>query len=402
MAAFARALEICPTYGFALKKLFDHWCGRKDFARAKELLNKAQSHFPHVENLSRLFLWHWRQRQYSEARSVLLQMAVQDDAFDYSFDRILDELRLSNARRRCVCIRKELARAIQSHQTRNTHAAAFYVSLTHLLGQVPSLNVMRAVPIDDGGGKQAFTRLLDILAERWAATRDKNFGAIRSFWMARQIDRLIRERREDLRSRDETWGMVGYVLFTLKRSRQAAQWLSNWRYRSKLEPYMLNNLFLSLQTIGDREEARAVLDRGLQLPRHDDTTMRFHLYAALEDLLASREEAARKHLAVVHKSEMSPFTLSVFDFVSALLPFQPGKPKKRFDRKAAAAVGAFMMSNRNNRLAQEYVSCACRLIARHNRSWRPRIWLFVRRHDSLSKILLLAAFYACLRLAQCS
>lgn len=131
-----------------------------------------------------------------------------------------------------------------------------------------------------------------------------------------------------------------------------------------------------------------MLARGLELPRHDDTTMRFHLYAALEDLLAGHEQEARRHLEVVHKPELSSFSLRVLDLVNALLWYQPGKPAKHFDEGASAAIAGFKNCNEKSRLGQDYVTRACRHIARHNRSWKPLLWLLFQRHSVLLGVVL--------------
>jgi tetratricopeptide (TPR) repeat protein len=400
MTAYARALEIEPTYAFGLRKLFDHHCSKAEFARAKELLDAARPHFPAIENLSRLCLWHWRQRQYTEVRALVLEMAAQEQAFHYSFNRIMEEIRLSHVRNDCILLKNELAKAIRSKQTRNSHAAAFYVSLVEFLGKVPARDVMREVPAHEEGGETAFVRLLNHLAERWEKAKAEDFGQIRAWWERRRVNRFLREHREAWHSRDEIWGTVGYVLHTMKRSRQVVEWLSDWRERSELEPYMLNNLFFSLQDVGNREEAAAVLARGLELPRHNDTTMRFHLYAALEDLLASREAEARRHLEVVHKPELSPFSVKVLDLANALLHYQPGKPARHFDEGASHAVEVFLNANKDSRLGRDYVTRVCRHIARHNRGWGPLIWLFFKRHGKLSSVLFAAGLIAVARLTR--
>ena len=185
MTAYARALEIEPSYAFGLRKLFDHHCSKAEFARAKELLDAAQPHFPAIEHLSRLCLWHWRQRQYNEARALVLEMTAQEQSFHYSFNRIMEEIRLSHVRNDCVLLKNELAKAIRKKQTRNSHTAAFYVSLVLFLGKVPAYDVMREVPVNDEGGEVAFVRLLNNLAERWEKAKAADFGRIRAWWERR-------------------------------------------------------------------------------------------------------------------------------------------------------------------------------------------------------------------------
>ncbi|MBK8093207.1 MAG: tetratricopeptide repeat protein [Verrucomicrobiaceae bacterium] len=383
IAAFERALAIAPDYGFALRKLFDHHCGKKDFATARKLLDDSRPHYAEIEYHSRLFLWHWRQGQSAESRAALLKMTEQEDAFDFSFNRVLDEVKLKKTRPELPIMRNELAKTIRDGKARNTHAAAFYVALTHLLGQVPRWNVLCHVPLGDEGSEQVIIRYVNKTVERWEEQEKASFGLLACWWEARRIDQLIRERREALQSNNEMWGTIGYALHTLKRHRQAVDWLQDWRERSHLEPYMLNNLLMSLQSLGRRDEAAAVLARGLDLPRHDDTTMRFHLYAALEDALAHSADSAQKHLDVVHEPELSAFSKRVLGLVRSLLDYQPGKPPKPFHQGAQTALSLFMDSNEDSRLGRDYATRACSLIGRHNHSWKPQIWLFYERQSRM-------------------
>jgi tetratricopeptide (TPR) repeat protein len=395
VAALERALSIAPDYAFALRKLVDHHCRRGRHAEARKLLEDSRPHHPPIEYLSRLFGWHWRQKQHAEAGQVLMRMIAEPEALEHSYTRVLEEMKQYPAHGSLKRIAKSLADTIRKGEARNSHAGHFYVNLAHHLEQVPRWEVIQHIPSSDAGGEAMMISYIEGIGERWSRLRDGSFGEITSWRESRRLDRLVRERREMLRANNELWGAIGYSLHSMKRSRDTAAWLADWRERPDAEPYMLNNLFFSLQNLGREDEARAVLNRGMELPRHNEVTMRFHIHAALEDLLACRTEDARRHLAVVHEPELGTYSKNTLRLTQEMLAYQPGCPQYSFDAGASAAVAAFLGSNPKNRTAIKLAWRACQLASRHNRSLQPRIWWMLHRHSRklgvLIAILLLTA-----------
>ncbi len=399
LAALERALSIAPDYAFALHKLVDHHSLKGRHAEALKLLEDSRPHHPPIEYFSRLFGWHWRQKQHAEAGEALMRMTAGTEAFDCSYDRVLEEIKRQPARGIALRLAKKLADAIQKGETCNSHAGVFYVNLMHYLEKTPRWEVIQHVTTADAGGRAMLMRYIEGIGERWSSLRDGNLGWLVSWRESRRMNRLLRERREMLRSNNELWGTVGYALHSMNRFRDTAAWLADWRERPDVEPYMLNNLFFSLQTLGRDDEARAVLDRGMELPRHDEVTMRFHLYAALEDLLECRTDDARRHLAVVHEPELRAYSKNLLQLAQEMLAYQPGCPPHRFDAGASAAMKAFLDSNSKNRGAFTLAKRACALAGRHNHSLRPRVWFAFYRHSVKLYIIIALLFSILSRIA---
>ena len=122
------------------------------------------------------------------------------------------------------------------------------------LGRITARRVGRSWRMTRDDIEAAFIRLLNHLAERWEKAKAADFGEIRAWWERRRVNRFLREHREAWHSRDELWGTVGYVLHTMKRSRQVVEWLSDWRALDG----RVDQLLRSFALVGRRRE-----DRGL-------------------------------------------------------------------------------------------------------------------------------------------
>jgi hypothetical protein len=241
-------------------------------------------------------------------------------------------------------------------------------------------DVIRRVPVDDGGGLATMSSYIELIAERWDRVHQGELqfaGRALECW---RLDRLLRARRDLLRAHDELWGTVSYALYTMNRYRETIAWLADWRERPHVEPYMLNNLFFSLQHLDRVEQSNEVLRRGLELPRHGEITMRFHIFAALDDLLSRKTESARKHLAYVQEDGLVSYTSICYRFAQELLPYQPGSPRRPFNGAVEIAVENFLKNNRGNPAARRLVQRACQLISGHNANIRANLWYFTHRH----------------------
>jgi tetratricopeptide (TPR) repeat protein len=378
VSALERALLISPDYGFALRRLIDHHCKHQRFAEARQLIEESRPHYAPSEYLSRLSCWHLAQSQASEAGEVVLRLIEDPDTQEHSFNRILEQIRAKSDPKALRRLAKQLERALRKAEIPSSQGGLFYVKLMHHLQAIPRWQVVRRILPEDDGGLGMMMRYIEGIGDRWkkAARTDSSFSL--SGWPEwRRLDQLIRKRREVLRKHDDLWGTIGYALHSMDRNREVAAWLADWRERADLEPYMLNNLFFSLQKLGRDQESLSVLARGLELPRHDEITMRFHLYAAIEDFLQGRTEEALKHLSFVHEPDLKSYSRATLGLVNVLKELQPGMPKRPFDAKP---IEAFLSENTKNRTAQRLVTRACALMSRHNGNWYPRLWLLLHRH----------------------
>jgi tetratricopeptide (TPR) repeat protein len=110
-----------------------------------------------------------------------------------------------------------------------------------------------------------------------------------ALWLS--LLRFVRRHRVALAGDPGTWGMVGYALTSSKRDRRVARWMSAWRERAGVEPWMLINLALSLRNLGRSPEATPVSEAAIGL-RPDHTTPMHEVLLALDAALAGDVHAA--------------------------------------------------------------------------------------------------------------
>ena len=114
---------------------------------------------------------------------------------------------------------------------------------------------------------------------------------------------FVWQTRRLLRADTESWGQAGYALTTCGMHGRTVKWLSDYRTRPGVEPWMLSNLSASLRAMGRHGRAVEVNRHALTLP--PDRTRSKHLaWVALEDAITDGEEA-RQRAARFH-AEIAP------------------------------------------------------------------------------------------------
>ena len=99
---------------------------------------------------------------------------------------------------------------------------------------------------------------------------------------------------------------------------QARTWLSNWRARGDVRPWMLLNLAAVLFDADRRAEAVEVCLRAIELPP-DHATPLHYLWLAADAVLSRRSADARGYLANVEERRLDAFYNSLRHLVYAML-----------------------------------------------------------------------------------
>ncbi|WP_165064820.1 tetratricopeptide repeat protein [Paludisphaera rhizosphaerae] len=76
----------------------------------------------------------------------------------------------------------------------------------------------------------------------------------------------LRRHGATIRDNLEAWAMTGYALRRTGRPRAVVKWISDWRDREGVTPWMLISLALSQRSIGNEAEANAIARAALELP----------------------------------------------------------------------------------------------------------------------------------------
>jgi tetratricopeptide (TPR) repeat protein len=304
------AMTLDPAYEFAGATLFDLQIEDGDLNGAEETLNILRQHVGgEVTALGELKLF--RKRENSEKARELFRalclsnnpnpafitQAIEDDPttdWNEAVDEVLSEvLELPDA---------------------NPHAGTAWVERQALRKKWDNcarrLSTMKR---RDELWQQAIIAFLDAL------TKEREKYRLRQF---------IAAHRHDLWQNLQTWGNVGYALFSIGDSQQTIYWLSDWRNRDKPEPWMLWNLSLALCEKDRDREAYQTSMHALTLPA-DDLSQSHLLLASYLELLRSDAAPAIERLQKVNQPTLREWDRKFWRIIELLLEFHRSRENAR-------------------------------------------------------------------------
>jgi tetratricopeptide (TPR) repeat protein len=175
------------------------------------------------------------------------------------------------------------------------------------------------------------------LRKKWdeCARRLSNMSRRDEFWQRATIaflDALANEKekyrlrqfiagnRHDLWQNLQTWGNVGYTLFSIGDAEQSISWLSDWPNRDRPEPWMLWNLSLALCEKNREPESYHTSTHALTLPA-DDLSQSHNLLASFHELLRGDSAMADERLQKVNEPTLREWDRKFWRIIDALLEF---------------------------------------------------------------------------------
>jgi hypothetical protein len=153
-------------------------------------------------------------------------------------------------------------------------------------------------------------------------------GALGTRKQLQHLKKFVRRERQTLHESIGTWGQVGYAFAANGRWRDVISWMSDWRERRGLEPWMLSNLALALRHEKRHADARLANEHALGL-RGDQTTTEHHAWMALETALEGQIDEARAHLERSQKPNNSRITNGAHALANALIAVNSAAPELR-------------------------------------------------------------------------
>jgi hypothetical protein len=188
---------------------------------------------------------------------------------------------------------------------------------------------------------------------------------------------IITKNRDWLRADPALYGAVCYTLHAAGKPRETIQWLSDWRERGiHIQPYILNNLLLSLQETNQRAEAETVMLHGTTLASNGGIKMRFHIWCAMESLLAGDFEKADRFMDAVNPAQLDGYGNTLLDFQKVLRQHQADRsPTPASFSAAAVQLEKFMNSHSGNPVMLASARRATRLIEKRIGRQRLFFWL---------------------------
>ncbi len=309
LGLLARAFALDPSYGYAGHKIFSAQLEKKELAAARATLTQLQSHLPGPNTLA------------AEVR--LLAAEKSRDAAIARFTELLGvEKRDTHALNTAA---EALQKAGWSRQIETAIEACLKNGAPN-----PATGIIwvKCFASREAWGKRRALYKLDPETEFAREARGEFIERCADRKRIGFLRPLLRRHRDRIRSDTTAWGQVGYALVNSGQYRKAADWLSDWRERKDLEPWMLTNVIVALQHRKRDAEALDVSKFALGL-RRDNTTAQHQLWVALGDANRGDTTAARATLSEQHYDSLAGFAQTQWTLVNAICSVAEALPASR-------------------------------------------------------------------------
>jgi tetratricopeptide (TPR) repeat protein len=190
---------------------------------------------------------------------------------------------------------------------------------------------------------------------------------------------LLLRRRQVLVGDSAAWGQVGYALSSFNWFKQTARWLSDWRQRRDVQPWMLFNLCLALRQLGRYAEATEIARYAVLQWEHREGATDLRLFLAVEDALAGNVVSACEHLERLSSRDNVAYDKDLLAIAKALVEFLQAPAAGRVNRFKAVRneLGKRFTRTRLTivmRDVRRTFRRAGTTMARQGGGWRARLW----------------------------
>jgi cellulose synthase operon protein C len=247
----------------------------------------------------------------------------------------------------------------------NPSAAMFLVCLGRGLTYPQNESVLDHLAEGTELARRGWMTHVEYLAERPDA----------SSWRLRDDARTrIQVRSHRLGQEVELWGMVCYALSTIGEHRQVIQWMSDWKGRSDMKPWMFRNLVDSHLELGQLEAARAALQSYMDLPLRDHSWPPARLWVAIEAASRGEWESARQVKLELTVDQLGESGACLFRWV---VPFGEWMGGQRTEPgpEAIANLLSSLGDAKGMRGLRRWIRQAAKHAARTGPGWRNRLRL---------------------------
>lgn len=384
-AAFGRALEIAPDYEYVASFLFDMQLEDSELGDAAVTLDLLRQQSPGARTRTReVQLAAKRDDRDAALRglSALALMPMPDDdpwPIRAAYHAAIDAGWAAEA---------EQALLDAAARPEANPVIGEYLVQQYANSRGPD-KVSEIVQRLEGCGPVAIIALrawVRVLAEAAQAEMDrKTDGAVDTlkgmvrFSPARPLRRLVRERREQLRSDTQLWGTVGYAMQTIRDYKSVVEWMHDWRDRPEAEGWMLVNLAEAMRARGNDAEAREVSRRALETTNDDQPRGIHLLWTAADAVLDGEPQMARDLLSVEADRTQGEQYVFLRRMVEATVDVRLAPPASRaatfreVRKRIAQACRDYRHFTKDRELRRLFRKCV-RRIAKDAAGVRGRLW----------------------------
>jgi tetratricopeptide (TPR) repeat protein len=299
-ADFRRSIELEPDYSLGTLTLFDLHFEDGELDAASSVLALAKKHIGGPYVLARDVQLAAKQKRIPEALDSLRAVCMLPTEHRWPLDASL----------------RALAAAGASAQARETLlAAAMTEKVNPLAGGVWSRDCAEARLWKDC--REGLARL-EGRPGVWAEAASEFARGLATARETAQLDEFLSGETARLRQDTLTWGAVGNALESVGSPLRCVEWMSDWKTRKGVEPWMLSALVVSLRALERNAEALEVGRGALAMPP-DHSYPLHRLWVAFEDAVGGDAGAARAAAAEIDPEALSPYYRSLRHLLLAAL-----------------------------------------------------------------------------------
>ncbi len=279
--ALKEAMRRDPSYLYAPSTLLTAQLADNEFDDAEQTLQFFEKHYPGPATFGRTVLLAAKRKtadDHPRAAAALAALAVVRPAPGTDDGDITAAVKAMVGAGWREDAENSLAPALLAPGTSNPEAGALWVRNRAEQNKWWQLRQRVRALAEGEFARRTRVAFIGALAERRA-----KLGVTIAVW----------QMRPQLRADPESWGQVGYALITCGFHARTVRWMSDYRTRPGVEPWMLSNLSASLRVMGRHGRAVEVNRHALTLPP-DRTRLKHLAWVALEDALTDGEEARRR------------------------------------------------------------------------------------------------------------
>jgi tetratricopeptide (TPR) repeat protein len=364
--SFAAALQIDPTDVQAAHNLFDLQLKSADLTGAAGTLRIMQMHQPGTATMAVEIILLLRKNEKKAARTLLEKLCTATDPDAWPLNAASDAFRRANQSSVALKVYKQALKSGACNPQTATAAIQLLLARQKFLSAVWLFFRLRPGELQ----RRAAAPLVQGLAEAKAK--------LMFSW-------LLWRRRSVLAADDAAWGQVGFALSNFRSSKAATLWLSDWRSRRDVQPWMLFNLCLGLRQLGRYPESTEVVRYAVQKWGHREGSADLRLFLAVEDALAGDIAGAQEHLQRVSIRQKVAYDQDLLALAKALVEFQqaPAAERVKQFKAARAELGkrftAKRLANVMNDVRRTF-SRAGNVFIREGGGWRARLWFTWQLH----------------------
>jgi hypothetical protein len=170
--------------------------------------------------------------------------------------------------------------------------------------------------------KECAEGLVRLKDRTWVEAASEYVRALATARKKPELDNFVSSSRDRLRSETLTWGAVGNALESIARAAECIEWMSDWRKREAVRPWMLSALVVSHRTLHSLDEALEAGRGALGMPP-DHSYPLHRLWLSFEETVRGDAASGRAALEEVSADSLNSYYKCLRRLLQAVVEVKP-------------------------------------------------------------------------------